>query len=274
MHDFIKSAVIGHPISHSKSPLIHNYWINKYKLSGKYKAVDISPDNLAKDVQDLIDDGYSGFNVTIPHKIAIMDLCHEIDEIALNIGAVNTVSIKGGKLYGTNTDAYGFVQNIKTNIPDFDFTKARAVIIGAGGAANAVLYALLDENIEDIIITNRTIEKAQNLAKMNSEKVKVASWDQRNNICKNANLIINTTSLGMKSNPELDIDISGARSGALVTDIVYEPLETHLLKQAKALDFQVLNGIGMLLHQARLGFKLWNGVLPEVTKDLERLVLS
>ncbi len=274
MPDFIKTAVIGYPINHSKSPLIHNYWLKKYELSGEYKAIDIHPDNLEKDVQRLIDGGYKGFNVTIPHKITIMDLCDEIYDTAKNIGAVNTVTIKNGRLYGTNTDAYGFVQNIKKQAYSIDFTKINAVIIGAGGAANAVLYALLKEGAADIIITNRTRTRAEKLAQVAPNKIKVTNWDQRSDICKNANLIINTTSLGMKGKAPLEIDISQANSNAIVTDIVYVPLMTDLLKQAQSHGFKTATGIGMLLHQARRGFEIWNGIMPEVTPELEELTLK
>ncbi len=270
MSDFIKTGVIGHPIKNSKSPIIHNYWINEYGLSGTYKAIDIHPDNLKTGVQKLIDEGYAGFNVTLPHKVSIMALCKEIDDLAREIGAVNTVTIKGGKLYGTNTDAYGFIKNIKINAPNFDFKKGRAVVLGAGGAAKSVLYALLQEGVPEIIITNRTKEKADSMA---SGIIKSANWEKRNSIIENANLIVNTTSLGMIGKPALDIKLSN-KNNVLVTDIVYAPLYTDLLKAAKSQNLEIVTGIGMLLHQARLGFKLWNGVMPEVTKKLEEMVLS
>ncbi len=268
MTDFIKTGVIGHPISHSKSPLIHNYWLEKYGLNGAYKAIDIRPNDLKQDIQKLIDQGYTGFNVTIPHKISIMDLCDEIDDLAKEIGAVNTVTIKDGKLYGTNTDAYGFIQNIKSNEPDFDFKAGKAVILGAGGAANAIAYALIKEGVPEIIITNRTKEKAQKLAR---GIIKVTDWEDRNEAIKNANLVINTTSLGMAGQPALDIELS---NNNLVTDIVYAPLHTDLLKQAQSKNIKIVTGIGMLLHQACRGFELWNGVFPSVTNELEQMVLA
>lgn len=274
MPNFIKTAVIGHPISHSKSPLIHNYWLKKNALNGDYKAIDIHPDSLEKDVQQLIDDGYSGFNITIPHKITIMELCEEVDTLAQKIGAVNTVTIKEGKLYGTNTDTYGFIQNIKTNAPKFDLRKGKAVILGAGGAANAVLYALLEGGVPEVIITNRTRAKAEELIRFASDKIKIIDWDRRNEVCEDANFIINTTALGMVGKPELEIDISKANPNALITDIVYAPLITDLLKQAQSHGFKTVTGIGMLLHQARPGFELWNGIMPEVTPELEKLILS
>ncbi len=275
MSDFIKTAVIGHPISHSKSPLIHNHWLKTYGLHGEYKAIDIAPDNLKTGIQNLIDQGYTGFNVTVPHKIAIMALCDEVDEIAQKIGAVNTVTIKNGKLHGTNTDAYGFAQNLDENTSKaWDFQNGEALVLGAGGAANAIIHALLRRGVPKITLTNRTKEKAIALSAMSSERIHVINWDARNSATQNANLIVNTTALGMRGQPALDIDISNASKTALVTDIVYAPLITDLLKQASDLGLQTVTGIGMLLHQARPGFERWNGVLPDVDENLQNLVLN
>ena len=275
---FIKTAVIGHPIKHSKSPLIHSYWLDLYDLSGSYEAIDIKPENLKQDVQDIVNQGYSGFNVTIPHKVSIMALCDKIDDLAKSIGAVNTVTIKNGKLYGTNTDAYGFAQNIKETVIlnnwDWSFNQGKAVVLGAGGAAKAITYALIQEGVQEIIITNRTRKKAEDLTKLDENKISVIDWDKRNQILENANLIINTTSLGMNAKPPLDIDLSLTPPNALVTDIVYFPLYTDLLNQAKSKDLRIVTGIGMLLYQARAGFGLWNGVMPDVTPELEELVLK
>ncbi len=272
--DFIKMAVIGNPVAHSKSPLIHNEWLRKYELNGFYKAIDIKANALSDGVKALVERGYAGFNVTLPHKIAIMDLCDEIDEHARSIGAVNTVSIRDDKLYGTNTDSFGFAQNIlsATNLGNWSFKDGTAVVLGAGGAARAVLYALLEEGVPSIILLNRTREKAEKLARMN-KRIKVADWGERNVAIENASLIVNTTSLGMEGKPPLEIDLSFVPASALVTDIVYAPLMTDLLKQARARNLRYVTGIGMLLHQARRGFELWNGILPEVTPELEKKVL-
>lgn len=272
--DFIKTAVIGHPIAHSKSPLIHNEWLREHGLKGSYEAIDIAADALAEGVRVLVERGYTGFNVTLPHKIAIIALCDEVDEHARAIGAVNTVTIRDGKLYGTNTDAFGFAQNIlSAGLNDWLFKDGTAVVLGAGGAARAVIYALLEEGVPSIILLNRTREKAEELAVM-SDKIRVEDWDTRNNVLKDANLIVNTTSLGMGGKPPLEIDLSLAPSHALVTDVVYAPLMTALLEQAKARGLRYVTGIGMLLHQARPGFELWNGVSPEVTPELEEKVLE
>ena len=275
---FKKTAVIGHPISHSKSPLIHNYWLDSYGLSGLYEAIDIKPKNLIQGVQKLIDTEFSGFNVTIPHKVAIMDLCDDIDPIAQEIGAVNTVTINKGKLHGTNTDGFGFVQNIKDHVAkeklDWSFENGKAVVIGAGGAANAIVYALHQEGVPEIAITNRTRNKAEVLTALDVHKIHAHDWDKRDECFRDANLIVNTTALGMTGNAELEVDLTAAPPNAVVTDAVYAPLYTDLLNQARNRGLAVVTGIGMLLHQARPGFELWNGVMPEVTKELEELVLK
>lgn len=270
----VKTAVIGHPIAHSKSPLIHNHWIETYRLSGAYTAIDIAPENLRTGIQDLIHDGYKGFNITVPHKIAVMDLCDELSDITQKIGAVNTITVEDGKLHGTNTDAYGFAQNIKENVSeDWSFDHGKAVVLGAGGAANAVIYALLQEGVPEVILTNRSRDKADALRALSPDRITVVDWDHRNDAFEDVNLIVNTTSLGMSGKPPLDIDLSAAPHSALVNDIVYAPLMTDLLVKAQERDMQVVTGIGMLLHQARPGFELWNGILPDVTDDLEQLVL-
>lgn len=275
---FIKTGVIGHPISHSKSPLIHSYWLDSHDLSGSYEVIDIKPENLKQDVLDLANQSYKGFNVTVPHKVAIMELCDVIDPIAEQIEAVNTVTIKKGKLHGTNTDAFGFAENIKQAVTrenwDWSFDGGKAVVIGAGGAANAVIHALLEEGVPKITITNRTREKAEILTSRDVRKITAYDWDSRNECFKDANLIINCSALGMAGNAALDVDLKDAPKSALVTDIVYAPLYTDLLKQAKDQGLRTVTGIGMLLHQARPGFELWNGVLPDVTPELETLALK
>ncbi|MDH5723713.1 MAG: shikimate dehydrogenase [Alphaproteobacteria bacterium] len=271
-----KTGVIGHPIAHSKSPLIHEFWIKKNDLAGHYKAIDIAPESLEKSVNELIEQGYKGFNVTVPHKVAIMELCSEVDNTAKTIGAVNTVFIKNGKLSGSNTDAFGFIQNIRENAPDYDFGSGPALVLGAGGAARAVIYGLLEAGAPEIILTNRTLEKAQELAGHFSDlgKITVIDWDKREDALAGIALIVNTTSLGMNGKAPLEISLERLPQEALVCDIVYAPLMTALLEQAKARGNKIVTGIGMLLHQARPGFELWHGIMPEVTEELERLVLK
>lgn len=271
---FIKCGVIGHPIHHSKSPLIHNHWIAERGLSGEYKAIDIAPENLKEGVQALIDEGYAGFNVTIPHKQEIFKLCAGVDDVARAIGAVNTVVIKDGRLHGTNTDAFGFIENVRQNTFGVDFAHRPVVVLGAGGAARAILHGLIEAGAENVIITNRTAEKAQEIAAMNADIVRVAPWEQRNQILEDAGFLTNTTALGMTGKAPLDIDLAALPDDAAVCDIVYAPLMTDLLQQAQRNGNQIVTGIGMLLHQARPAFEKWFGVLPDVTPELEKKVLG
>ncbi len=274
MSAFIKAAVIGHPVKHSKSPLIHNYWIKKYGLNGSYEAIDLAPENLKNGLKALVEEGYTGFNFTIPHKEKVIALCDILDASDEKIGAINALSIKSGKLHGFNTDGFGFLANIKTAYPDFKFDDGAAVVLGAGGAARAIISGLMDENVPEIILINRTREKAQNLADEMGGNIRVLDWDDRSAALKNANLLVNTTSLGMNGQPALEIDLSALPPSAMVNDIVYAPLYTDLLKSAQNNGNRVVTGIGMLIHQARPAFKEWFGVMPDITDELEKLVLK
>lgn len=270
----LKAGVIGYPIKHSKSPLIHGEWLKDNHIDGSYEAIEIHPDDLGNDIRNLINDGYDGFNVTVPHKQNVMALCDEVDDKAEAIGAVNTVQIKNKKLYGTNTDAFGFLENIKQQEPDFSFENISCVVLGAGGAARAVIYALQQAGVKEIILTNRTKEKALELQKMAPEIVSVSDWSDRSNILKNKQFLVNTTSLGMQGQAPLDIDLNELPTDALVNDIVYAPLMTDLLTQAQMRGNKVVTGIGMLLHQARPAFELWTGILPNVDQNLEDQILK
>jgi len=270
---FIKCGVIGYPVKHSKSPLIHNHWIAQHGLSGEYKAIEIAPENLKSGVQGLIDEGYAGFNVTIPHKQEIFKLCESVDDMAREIGAVNTVVIKNGKLHGTNTDAFGFIENVHQSAFGVDFVHKPCVVLGAGGAARAIVYGLIEAGAKDIVITNRTREKADEVAAM-SKIVRVADWSDRGKILDGAGFLVNTTSLGMSGKEPLEIGLSALSQGAVVSDIVYAPLMTPLLKDAQIRGHQTVTGIGMLLHQARPAFERWFGILPEVDAALEQKVLA
>lgn len=277
MTEPIKTAVIGHPIGHSKSPLIHNYWIEKYGLNGTYEAIDIAPDDLKSGIQKLIDEGYKGFNVTIPHKESMLKLCDEIDGNAELCGAVNTVCIKDGKLHGFNTDSFGFLANIKQAYPDFDFEEGAALVIGAGGASRAIVSGLVGHRIPEVLLVNRTKERAEKIVSdigLNTDLVEAMDWDERNDALQWVNLVVNTTSLGMEGQPELDLDLEKLSDSALVNDIVYNPLETDLLKAANVKGNKTVTGIGMLLHQARPAFQKWYGIMPDVDDTLEQLVLK
>lgn len=268
-----KLGVIGHPISHSKSPLIHNYWIEQHGLEGKYEALDIEPDNLEKEIRRLVDEGYEGFNLTIPHKELALDFCDEIDDLAKTIGAVNTITVLDGKLHGTNTDVFGFIQNIKENARNFSFTRKPAVILGSGGAAKGCIYGLLQEDVREIRLLNRTREKAEELAKLDP-RIKVMDWEDREDALVESGLLVNTTSLGMDGQPDLELDLFALPQDTLVNDIVYVPLYTPLLQECEDRGNPVVTGIGMLLHQARPAFQYWFGILPEVDEELMQKVLA
>ncbi|PZQ49095.1 MAG: shikimate dehydrogenase [Micavibrio aeruginosavorus] len=270
----VKACVIGSPIKQSKSPLIHNHWIAEHGLKGEYTAVEILPENLEQDVQRLIDSGYAGFNVTAPHKQEIFKLCESVDDTARKIGAVNTVVVRDGKLHGTNTDAFGFIENVHRNTFGTDFLHKPAVVLGAGGAARAVVYALIEAGAKKIIVLNRTKEKAEEIRKDYPLEIFVGDWAGRNALLDGAGLLVNTTALGMSGKDPLDIDLSSLPKEAVVSDIVYAPLMTDLLKQAESRGHQIVTGIGMLLHQARPAFEKWFGVLPEVSEALEKKVLT
>lgn len=270
----MKAAVIGRPIAHSKSPIIHNYWLEKYGLAGSYEAIDILPDNLGDNIKKLVNANYNGFNVTVPYKQKILEVCDEIGKTAEEIGAVNTIIIRDNKLFGTNTDAFGFTENIKIAQPEFDFENKTAFVLGAGGAARAVIYGLKDRGIGRIKISNRTQGRAEELKSLEPEIIQIIQWDRRSEALSDTDLLVNTTSLGMTGKPPLEIDLSALPKEALVNDIVYAPLMTDLLIQAKAHGNKIVTGIGMLLHQARPAFEAWTGILPEVTAELEEKVLS
>lgn len=271
MSEFLKTALIGHPVSHSKSPLIHNYWIKKYGLSGEYGAFDIRPENLEEGLSRLAREGYSGFNLTLPHKERALAICDEADATARAVGAVNTIAVRDKKLYGMNTDVFGFTEHIEEGRAGFDFTAGPAVLLGAGGAAKAVLQGLIQQKAPEIWILNRTREKAEEMA-FGRPNAYVFDWNKREDILSDANILVNATSLGLEGKEKLEIDLKNLNPGALVNDIVYVPLYTELLKQAQARGNPVVTGIGMLLHQARPAFRSWFGVMPDVDADLLRLV--
>ncbi len=266
-----KSGVVGWPVSHSLSPRLHNFWLKKYNIAGEYKAYPVKPEELPDFINNLRkDNDFAGVNLTIPHKEAVMELLDEVDDIATTIGAVNTIIYKNGRLLGTNTDAYGFSENIKPFISG----KNKAVVLGAGGAAKAVLFALKQLGFSEIIITNRTRDRAEILSSVISHPLSVKNWENRNEILKDADLLVNTTSLGMTGKEALEIDLSLLPKTALVTDIVYSPLITPLLAQAQLRGNRLVDGLGMLLHQAVPAFEAWFGLRSEVTEELRQHVLA
>ncbi len=270
------AGVMGWPVGHSLSPLLHGYWLSTHAIDGAYVPLAVKPEDFAEAVRMLPKLGIAGANVTIPHKQAALAACDELDDVAVRIGAVNTIVVRrDGRLWGTNTDAYGFLENLKAKHPTWDAGAGPAVVIGAGGAARAVVVALLDAGVPAVRLTNRSRERADALANdLDAKKIEVTDWDLRNVALAGAGLLVNATSLGMTGQPELDLDLAHLPKEAAVYDIVYVPLETDLLKAAKAAGHPVIDGIGMLLHQARPGFAAWFGIEPTVDQALTTYVLT
>lgn len=269
----IRAGVIGHPIGHSRSPLIHRHWLDTYQIPGAYEAYDIEPEHLRDETLRLRDAGLKGFNVTLPHKQAVMEICTTLTADAQRIGAVNTVVFyPSGEIEGRNTDAYGFMENAREAQPHFDWRAGPATVLGAGGAARAILFALRAAGVPEIRLTNRTLESAETLAE--EFGCRVYEWEDKSSALEGAASLINTTSLGMKGQPALEIDLEELEPGALVYDIVYAPLMTPLLLQAQEKGAKTVTGIGMLLHQARPAFQAWFGTLPEVDDALRAKVLA
>jgi shikimate dehydrogenase len=269
-----KAAVIGWPISHSKSPLIHGYWIKQFAINGSYEPIALNVEDFVSGIHNLVAQGYRGCNITIPHKETALDMADSISDRAKAIGAANTLVFKDGKIHADNTDGIGFINNLKQGAPHWKASNGTALVLGAGGAARAIIYALLQEGAPKIIIANRTVEKAEKLAGFFGDMVSVTSMDKVTGIFGETHTIVNTTALGMTGQPELVIDLSNLPKTALVTDIVYNPLKTALLKQAEDLGLETVDGLGMLLHQAVPGFEAWFGVRPTVDKVLRRIVLA
>lgn len=271
MTSFPTAAVLGDPIGHSKSPRIHRYWLDKYSISGEYTRLQIAPDNLARALDALPDLGFVGANVTIPHKVAVMDLADEILPNAQAIGAANTLYFEGGKIIADNTDGYGFIANLDQNAPNWDKTRP-ALVLGAGGAARAIVYGLIQAGLPQVIIANRTLSKAQALA--DELGATAIDWSDIEDTLADVGVLVNTTSLGMSGQPELDLDLTTLPFDALVTDIVYAPLITPLLARAKSRGNTIVDGLGMLLHQAVPGFARWFGTTPQVDEFLRHEVLK
>ncbi|MGA7253596.1 MAG: shikimate dehydrogenase [Pseudolabrys sp.] len=263
-------CVIAWPAGHSRSPLIHNYWIKQHKLDAEYRREAVPPDKFAEFVTHLHEHGYIGANITVPHKEPALKLS-EPDERARAVGAANALWYKDGRLRSTNTDVEGFLANLDAVTPGWDRGLSTAVVLGAGGGARAVVYALVTREVGRIYVINRTKEKAQALRKKFGSAVQVAGWDETTGLLGDAGLLVNTTTLGMVGQPPLDFNLRCPAS-MVIADIVYAPLVTGLLASARARGLRSADGLGMLLHQAVRGFELWFGIRPEVTPELRALV--
>ena len=259
------AGVIGHPIAHSKSPQLHGHWLKAHGLPGFYVPMDVGADDLAEVLKMLPKMGFVGVNITVPHKVKVMELADLVTDRASLIGAANTLIFRrDGKLHADNTDGYGFVQNLRQGAPNWNPKVGPAAVLGAGGAARAVVASLLDVGVPEIMIANRTRVRAEALQSDFGKRVRVVDWVQAGNMFENAATVVNTTSLGMMGKPELRVPLDGLRKGALVTDLVYNPLKTRLLQEAEEMGCTTVDGLGMLLHQAVPAFERWFGVRPDV----------
>ncbi|WP_057463209.1 shikimate dehydrogenase [Pseudovibrio sp. POLY-S9] len=268
------AAVTGHPIGHSKSPLIHGYWLKQHGIEGSYIAQDVPPETAESFYSTLALHGFVGCNVTIPNKEHAYKSAEKLDDAAKLIGAVNTLWLDDeGVLNGSNTDGLGFLGNLDQMLSNWDNNGNKAVVLGAGGASRAIIWALLSRGYTEVYIANRTLEKAQKLADHFGPNTIAIEWDSLGEKLGEADFLVNTTSLGMSGQPELNIDLDNLSKSAVVTDIVYSPLQTKLLRDAAQRGNSTIDGLGMLLHQAVPGFEKWFGVRPEVTDELREMIL-
>lgn len=259
------AGVIGSPIGHSKSPQLHKHWLKTYGLRGYYIPMDVAASDLRSVLQTLPRMGFVGVNITIPHKEAALEIADLVTDRATLIGAANTLIFrKDGKIHADNTDGYGFIENLKSGAPNWNPASGPAAVLGAGGAARAVVASLLDAGVPEVMLTNRTRIRAEKLADDFGNRVQVVDWVQAGNMLEDAALTVNTTSLGMIGNPELRVPLDGLRKDSVVTDLVYTPLKTHLLATAESIGCTTVDGLGMLLHQAVPAFERWFGQRPTV----------
>lgn len=270
-----RACVIGWPVEHSRSPLIHGYWLRQYGIDGAYAKEAVRPEDLAAFLGSLAGQGYAGANVTLPHKEEALRLAAVADEAARMIGAANTLWLdQAGRLCASNTDAYGFMTNLNAEAPGWNDGRRPVMLLGAGGAARAILHGLLTEGATRILLANRTRDRAEALAHAFGPAVRVIDWDDRDPALSGCGLLVNATSLGMTGKEPLEIDLAALPKDAVVADIVYNPLETRLRAAARARGNRAVDGLGMLLHQAVPGFERWFGVRPEVTPALKAHVAA
>ena len=266
INDF-KLGVLGYPLSHTLSPNIHNYWLSNYKLNGIYEKVEVSP----KDLKDFFSNNimqYRGLNVTIPHKVDVFNYMDEVSDSAKVIGAINCITLSDNKLIGSNTDADGFMQGLTNAYSSINFENKNALVIGAGGASRAIIHSLQMKSVRNISVTNRSQDRLQSLKQIFGNKISVIDWGSIYEQIKNFNLIINCTSLGMLGKDEINIDLSHQKEKSLVIDLVYNPLETRLIIEARKNHHDYLNGIPMLLNQAALSWVRWLAINPRITDEL------
>ncbi|MEZ5872997.1 MAG: shikimate dehydrogenase [Nitratireductor sp.] len=269
----MKAFVAGWPVSHSLSPFLHGFWLQRHAIAGSYEAVACEPDGFRGFLRNFPSNGWIGGNITIPHKEAALLACDQVDETARAIGAVNTVWLQNGFIHGTNTDSHGFSANLDQHAPRWKSGRT-AVVLGAGGASRAVIHALATNGYNNISLVNRTVEKAEKIAREFGSHIVPRQWDDLGKLMQDADIVVNTTSLGMKGQPELEIDLNSVKTGSIVTDIVYTPLMTPFLKAAAKAGLETVDGLGMLLHQAVPGFEKWFGIRPQVDAELRDHLLK
>ncbi len=269
-----RACVIGWPVAHSRSPLIHGFWLRAYGIEGAYDRQAVEPGALETFLRAMPERGYVGANATVPHKEALLALAAEASEAARAIGAANTLWFENGRPHVTNTDAYGFMTHLARTAPGWDARDAPALVLGAGGAARAIVYGLLEAGVEEVRLVNRTLARAEALARDFGPRVRVHTWAERERALAGCTLLVNTTTLGMTGAPPLEIALDALAPEAVVADIVYVPLETPLLAAARRAGHRPVDGLGMLLHQAVPGFERWFGVRPEVTEALRARVVA
>ena len=266
---FVLTGVMGWPVAHTRSPAIHNHWIAQYSLKGAYVQLPVQPQNLEAAIRGLPALGFAGCNITVPHKVNAMQLMDTLHPAARRVAAINTVVVQAdGSLLGMNNDGYGYIQSLRDAQPDWRGDAGPALVVGAGGAARAIVVALLDEGAPEVRLCNRTQEKAQALKDAFGDRVTVVPWADRNSAMAGVRLLVNTTTQGMHGQPALDVALDDLPAEALVSDAIYIPLETPLLAAARQRGHQTVNGLGMLLNQARPAFQAWFGVQPELTPGL------
>ena len=264
---------MGWPVMHSRSPTFHNYWLGKHGLAGAYVPLAIRPEHLAGALRGLHPLGFAGVNVTIPHKQEAMKIVHEVDALARAIGAVSCITVRpDGSLAGTNNDCFGFIHAVRQEHPGWRADAGPVVVIGAGGGSRAVCYGLAQEGTKEIRLVNRTLSRAQQIASEFGGPIRALAWENRHDALEGAEMVVNTTSQGMVGNAALDLKLDGLPKTALAADIVYIPLETPFLAEARKRGNRTMNGLGMLLNQGRPAWKAWFGIEPEVTAELRAMI--
>ena len=266
-----RACVMGHPVAHSRSPMIHGYWLAQNGISGCYDLKDLAPGDFADFFTHLSAHGYVGGNITVPHKEAAYRLVHRRDAVAEAVGAVNTVWFEGDTLTGGNSDTHGFLASLDARAPEWDVPAGHAVVLGAGGAARSAAYGLITRGV-NVSLVNRTIQRAEDLAAHFGARVRGYGYDALPPLLAAADLLVNCTSLGMVGNPSLEVDLGPLKRSAVVCDMVYVPLETPLLGDARVRGHRTVDGLGMLLEQAGLGFAKWFGVTPRIDAELRAML--